>query len=366
MNKEVISDKQGITLTILFIWGSSLVIGSGAGAKREVWLAILMGMIGGLLLSLIYARMLYLFPQQNLFDIVIHVFGKYMGGCIIVLYSWFAFHLGALVLRNFGEFIITVALPETPMMVPTALLCFLCIWASKEGVEVLGRWGEVFIVFLGLIMISTLSFSTTEMNINNIRPFLFEGWGPVLKGAFSSLTFPFGETVILLMVFSCLKRRNSPFKTYPAGILIAGLVLTAFGARNILVLGSEKTAAIYFPSYLAVSRIDVAEIFTRLEIVVSVSFIISGLVKISICLMAASRGLAKLAGLEDYRFLVTPVGLLMLNLSYFVYGSIMEMVEWAFKVWNFYAVPFQVILPIIIWIAAEMKIRTKNNKERKT
>lgn len=366
MNREVISDKQGITLTILFIWGSSLVIGSGAGAKREVWLAILMGMAGGLLLSLIYARMLYLFPQQNLFDIVIHVFGKYMGGCIIVLYSWFAFHLGALVLRNFGEFIITVALPETPMIVPMAFLCFLCVWVSKEGIEVLGRWGELFIIFLGCIMMATLSFSTTEMEINKMRPFLFEGWGPVLKGALSSLTFPFGETVILLMVFSCLKRRNSAFKTYGIGILIGGLVLTAFGARNILVLGGEKTSALYFPSYAAVSRIDVANIFTRIELAVAVSFIISGLVKISICLMAASKGFATLAGLEDYRFLVIPMGLLMLNLSYFVYGSIMEMVEWAFKVWNFYAVPFQVILPIIIWIAAEMKIRTENNKEMET
>ncbi|MFT9494393.1 GerAB/ArcD/ProY family transporter [Anaerosolibacter sp.] len=366
MNKEVISDKQGIVLTILFVWGSSLVIGSGAGAKREVWLAILMGMTGGILLSFIYARILYLFPQQNLFDIVLHIFGKYIGRLVIVVYSWFAFHLGALVLRNFGEFINTVALPETPMIVPMIFLCLLCIWISKEGIEVLGRWGELFIIFLGMIMVVTMSFSTTEMEINHIRPFLLEGWAPVLKGTLSSLTFPFGETVILLMVLSCLKRRKSAFKTYSIGILIAGLILTVFGARNILVLGSEKAATIYFPSYAAVSRINVAEIFTRLEIVVSVSFIIGGMVKISICLMAASRGVAKMAGLDDYRFLVTPVGLLMVNLSYFVYGSIMEMVEWAFEVWEFYALPFQVILPIGIWVAAEIKVRHNNDKEVET
>ncbi|MDF2547313.1 MAG: hypothetical protein K0R93_2211 [Anaerosolibacter sp.] len=366
MNKEVISDKQGITLTILFVWGSSVIIGSGAGAKREVWLAILLGMTGGILLSLVYARILYLFPNQNLCDIVLHIFGKYIGGLIIVLYSWFAFHLGALVLRNFGEFIITVALPETPMIVPMILLSFLCIWVSKEGIEVLGRWGELFIIFLGIIMLTTLSFSTTEVEINHIRPFLLEGWAPVLKGAFSSLTFPFGETVVFLMVLSCLQQRGSAFKTYPIGILIAGLLLTAFGARNILVLGSEKAMVTYFPSYAAVSRIDVAEIFTRIEIVVSVSFIISGMVKISICLMAASRGLAKLTGLGNYRIIITPVGLLMVNLSYFIYGSIMEMVEWAFKVWNFYALPFQVILPIGIWIAAEIKVRHNDNKEFET
>ena len=34
-----------------------------------------------------------------------------------ILYIWYVFHLGALVFRNFGEFMNIVALPETPMMI---------------------------------------------------------------------------------------------------------------------------------------------------------------------------------------------------------------------------------------------------------
>jgi spore germination protein KB len=30
---------------------------------------------------------------------------------------------------------------------------------------------------------------------------------------------------------------------------------------------------------------------------------------------------------------------------------------WAFKVYSYYAFPFQVILPIIIWILAEIKVK---------
>lgn len=45
MNKEVISDKQGINLVILFIMGSTLVIGTGAEAGKDSWLAIIIAII---------------------------------------------------------------------------------------------------------------------------------------------------------------------------------------------------------------------------------------------------------------------------------------------------------------------------------
>jgi spore germination protein KB len=43
----------------------------------------------------------------------------------------------------------------------------------------------------------------------------------------------------------------------------------------------------------------------------------------------------------------------------------MDMSYWAFKVYPYYAFPFQVILPIIIWILAEIKAKKMKqaNKE---
>jgi spore germination protein KB len=39
------------------------------------------------------------------------------------------------------------------------------------------------------------------------------------------------------------------------------------------------------------------------------------------------------------------------------------MFEWAFKVWPYYALPFEVILPIIIWIFIEIKERMKSRSQ---
>ena len=47
----------------------------------------------------------------------------------------------------------------------------------------------------------------------------------------------------------------------------------------------------------------------------------------------------------------------MIYFSYTIYNNSMVMKYWAFKVYTYYAFPMQVILPIIIWILAEIKAR---------
>jgi spore germination protein KB len=53
----------------------------------------------------------------------------------------------------------------------------------------------------------------------------------------------------------------------------------------------------------------------------------------------------------------------MVYFSYTVYDNIIEMQYWAFHVYPYYAFPFQVILPIILWILAEIKVRKENKSD---
>ena len=73
-------------------------------------------------------------------------------------------------------------------------------------------------------------------------------------------------------------------------------------------------------------------------------------------MLAVNRGVAKLFKFDKYSFLVTPIGLLMLNVSLFIFSSIMEMAKWG-EVSIYYDIPLQVFIPIIIWIIAEIKSR---------
>lgn len=79
-----------------------------------------------------------------------------------------------------------------------------------------------------------------------------------------------------------------------------------------------------------------------------------------VCLLAASKGLENVLDLDNYRKVVIPVGLLMIVLSLIIFTNVMEMFDWTLKIYNYYAFSFQVILPVIIWITAEVKVRSQN------
>lgn len=354
---EIISNRQGITLIALFIMGSTLVLGIGADAKQDAWLAILLAVLLAVPMMAIYARLLSLYPEKNLYDILDTVFGKLFGRLVALLFTWYVFHLGAMVLRNFQEFIKVVAFPETPEFVPIMLMGILCIWAAKEGVELLGRWSQFIMIILSAIIVIVVLLCMKDADFDNLRPVLYNGVGPVISSAFGIFSFPYAETFVFTAVFTFSKVRNSPLKVYLKGLILGTVFVLLVSLRNLLVLGPDLIEQVYFPSYAVVGIVNIGDFLQRIEVTVAVVFLFSGFAKISVCLLAASKGVDYIFGLGNYRQIVAPVGLLMMVSSHIIYQSIMEMQEWAFDIYKYYAFPFQVLLPVVIWIAAELKAK---------
>ena len=148
-----------------------------------------------------------------------------------------------------------------------------------------------------------------------------------------------------------------------SSICIGSIIIMAIAVRNIIVLGASLNSTLYFPSYIAVRTINIGDFLQRFEVVVAITFIFGGFVKISVCLYAASLGVAKILNIDNYRYLVAPIGFLMINLAAIIYESMMEMFDWATKIYPYYAIPFQIILPIIIFIVAKIKIKVKSKKQ---
>ena len=355
MNKEIISDNQGITIVSLFILGGASVFAQGLEAKKDLWLAFILGIIMVLPMIIIYARLHYIFQGKDLFDILEICFGKVIGKIMIILYIWFVYYFVADVLVTYGQFIRAVSFDETPQIILIIFLGILCIWGIKEGIEVLGRFSEVFIYISIISLFIIILLLIPDMNISNLRPILNEGIKPVLKGTFSVFTFPLVQTVVFTMAFSKFKRKRSPYKVYTIGLLIGATYLALLSITNILVLGVNTATSTIYPSHSTVAKIDVGYTIQRIEVTIAIIFILGGFIKISILLLCACKGVAKLFGCKDYRFIIIPISLLVINLSYFQYESVMYYFEFNRDIWPYYHFPFQVIFPIVIWIIAEIK-----------
>lgn len=360
VKKEVVSDKQGISLIILLIIGASSVYISGAGAKENIWLAVIIAMLMVLPMVFISIRLHGLFPDKDLFDIIEICFGKLMGKIIILLYILFLIITEFSIIRAFSEFINTIALVQTPLIVSMISLCTLCIFAVKGGIELLGRFAELFVFIPIILMTIIILLLIPNMDINNLRPFLYEGIKPVLKAAFVIFSFPFCQIVILTMFFSKFQSNKSPYKIYLSGAFIGQITIFMTLLSVVLVVGGGNAKYKYYPTYEAISTIQVGSI-ERFEILPSIIFMIGYFIKISIHLIAICKGITKEFKCKDYKFIVTPVTVITIILAYTAYDSTMYFHEWDGEVWNYIAFPFQVIFPILMWIISEFKKNKFNN-----
>ncbi len=355
MNNEVISDRAGISLIILFISGGALALPTAQEAGRDLWLAIFVGVFISIPIVLMYARILALFPGKDLFDIVEMLLGEVFGKIIILLFSWFAFHLGALTIRNVGEFMITTSLPETPLIIPMIFIGLLCIWGAKEGIEVLGRWSNLFFVFNAPLPTLLILLLIPQMDLNNIFPILNTDIKSFALGTFSAIAFPLTETIVFAMAIFSLKSPKSSYNIYIKGLIIGGILIAGVSLAEILVLGEEIYSITYFPNHNTARKLNVGDFLERLEVVVIIATYTASFIKISVCLLASSKGISRIFGFKDYRFITLPVGLFMCMFSYILHDSIMDLYKWAAEFWKFYAFPFEIIIPTGILVIAEIR-----------
>lgn len=364
--KEIISGKQAACILIMYLAGSTVVLGTNISAKQDSWISIILAGVLFIPVMAVYIRIINIYPDKNFYEIIMTVFGKAFGGIIIFLYVFYSVHLGSLVIRNFSEFITVESYPETPQIIFQIFFAVFSAFMVMSGIETIGRWSRFMFPILAVAVAAIFLISLRFMDANNFLPVFGSGLGNIMSGAISTETFPFGETILFLSVLSAVENVKSKKKVIIFGTILAGLIIIVEFLRNLLVLGPVDMGEYYFPSYVSASLISLGDFFSNIEILVGGNFVLAGSVKISVCLFSACIGLKYLTGGNDYKEYAMPCGLLMITLAVIIYKNAGEMVSWI-KYYNYYAVMFQIILPVIIWLGAEItNYRSKLPAAKKT
>lgn len=355
MQKEMISRRQGFCIITIFILGSSVVMSGNSEAGQDSWLSLLLAFAFMVPVLLIYGRIMRLYPEKNIFEVLELVFGKIIGRVAIALISWYALHLCSIVLCNFSQFIEIVAMPETPQLPLIIIMLAVTTYLAMSGVETLGRWAFVSIfIILGIVLL-TIIMALKHMDFTNILPVMEHDFSTIADGSFKLFSFPFAETVLFLGIADAVKKQISSYKLYINAAAFGALILLFVILRNIELLGN-LTEIEYFPSYIAARLINIGDFITRIEGSISMNFIIAGITKITVCLLVAAKGIAHLLNVSSYRRILIPVSLLALALSVTLYSSAMQMYGFI-SVYPYYAIPFQVFIPVIVWLLGEIKIK---------
>ncbi|MGI6226551.1 MAG: GerAB/ArcD/ProY family transporter [Peptococcales bacterium] len=340
-------------------FGSSVIISPGVGVDQNSWLAVLIGLVGGVFFAYIFFSLAKKFPNKTLMEINDFIYGKFLGKIVSILYLSYFSIVTALVLRNFSDFLTITIYQETPAVVLIGSTVLISASAVRNGIEVITRCSLLLVpITLFSYLILTI-FLHPQMDLNNLLPIHFP-FKNMLKVSFKAATFPFGETVVFLMVIAYLNKHNlkSMKKFALSGIILPGIVLLIASARNVAVLGATMELSVY-SALEAVELINVGEIFTRLEILYIFSMFSVGFIKVAVFYYAITLGTAQLLGLRSYLPLVLPIGVSLTVLSITIFESVFENILWNNNIYPLYALPFQFLIPLVTLILA----RTKSNKE---
>lgn len=183
-----------------YLFGDSVILNLANRDSQNSWISFIVGWVAGLLLIYLYLNISALNNHQSLIGILKNCFGKYVGTAIGLSYIWYFLHMSALVNKNYSDFLSFTNYYDTPSYFIIAVILLIIFYALKKGLVVAARSSEFFVP---LFILLSMIVSFTALQFYRIKYF-FPLWQwqfvPMLQDSFTILTFPFGESIVFLMI----------------------------------------------------------------------------------------------------------------------------------------------------------------------
>ncbi|AFL99160.1 MULTISPECIES: endospore germination permease [Desulfitobacterium] len=361
--KEIISSSQLNFLVIGFVTGGLVTVPySTQIINQDNWLAVIIAFILSLPMVLVYIHLAQRFPKNNLIEIHDIVYGPFVGKLISATYIIFVFNLLIYNLVYVGDFSLTYLLPETPMWIVLLMFTFVCTWAVRSGLEVIVRVNPLFVAITLFITFSTMILLIPEMDFSNLIPLFDTPMPDFIQGVHVMLTIPYLEIVIFLFFLPSVNNTKQIPRSILFGFSFGSLFLLLPIIRNTTVLG-PLVGMLTSPSYESIRLIDIGNFLTRLEVLYAIALIIMLFIKSSLFYYVTVLSIAQLLRLHSYLPLVVPLGIIGICLSLIVHEPSLLNIDTTVDVWPFFALPFEVFLPILTLLLAKFRKLPKQKQE---
>ena len=363
MDNKTLSLNQSICAVLLFNFGSSVIMGISTKVAQDAWISIIIATVLTIPLFMMYGRILNNFPGKNVYEISETVFGKVGGKIVSAFMVSYCIFLASLVMRNYSEFTQIGTLVETPQEPILILLVITTVYLARSGIKTVGKWSVLMLFVVISVVVLIFLVSINQMELSSMLPIFEHSFSDIFWTAVRIISFPYAETVVFLCLGCCFAANESRTKIFLRSLFFGFFIFMNISIRNLTLLGQKMIELSYFPSFVTARIIEVGDFLSRIEGSISTNFLLAGIVKISICLLGAAKGLKEILNLPDFKPMVMPAALTAFALSLTNYGSTMEMFEFV-AYYAYYALPFQLIIPLALLIFGEVYKESTLRKKR--
>ncbi|KRF07134.1 hypothetical protein ASG89_17450 [Paenibacillus sp. Soil766] len=362
---EKISLRQFKILVLLYSLGSTIIIVPSvltAYAHQDGWLSAALGIAMGLAVICLYIALGNRYPNHSLMAYSELILGKWLGKGISILFYLFILITASLVLRNVGDFITTIIMPETPIQVIHFVFLLIIMLGAQLGLEVIARAGEIFLPWVLLCIGVLVGFLIPQIKIDRFPPVFEASTKAIIHGSLSVLSIPYLEMVILLVIYPAIYTKLKKGNGFIQASFMGGVIIFAITALCILVLGWDFTSRHTFPSYTLAKKIHVGGFIQRIEVLVAIIWFVTIYFKLVICFYSSLVGLQQILGLRTYRPFIVPSALGLFALAFLVYPNIIYFRDFASNIWPPFALTMGLFLPLSLLIVSYFRPVGRLNK----
>ena len=362
---EKMSGKQIRSMAFLMTMGGIFVIGGTKDAGAESYLSAALSLILIIPAYALYEYLLHKAGADGIFALCKKCLGKVFGKIAIAMFGLYALLIGMALIGNFLNFIHTTLLSATPSIVVGCATAAVIVAVVKCG-RMAMAWVSRLIMFSVFGLLScTLFLSLISVDFRNFpAPFLYDGFRPVAEGAFSLFAMPVGDIIILLPLLTGGRADEKGSRELLKGAGMTWLILIVIFLRNVLALGAETYELLFFKSFVAVRIISVGAFFQRIEILVSVIYILCDVFELTVCTHCFMKSLSEILDKEEGTTFAAPSVFLILGIaSAFVVNE--RYIVRFMQVNKYLSLLFTVLLPVVIAVAYRIW-ESSNNRRRRT
>ncbi|OPX83509.1 MAG: Spore germination protein YndE [Pelotomaculum sp. PtaB.Bin104] len=354
-----IDSKQAVFLMVSMVLPTAvLFVGAVIAnlAKQDGWISILLSILVSLLIAWLAVNLSLRFPDKTLFQFPEVILGRWPGKVVAFLYLWWFTHINYEILRQYGSLLVSVFMPETPIIVFELLLIAITAYAVRNGLEVFVRVNQIILPIILLSVFALAILSSPEMNLKKLLPvFIENGAVPIIKGAVMPATW-MAEIVTMAVLIPHLNKSKEAYKIAASATLITGFTLLITFVGEVTIFSPEVTATWFFPGINATRAIHLANFLERMEAVIMVIWVAGALMKICVFYWVTVLGSAQLLELKDYKPLVLPFAVIFLALSIMAHDSIMDLLTYLGMFAPIYGlIVFQVGIPLLLLLVAVIR-----------
>lgn len=358
MKKEQINNRQLAVLIFLFTVGDAILYlptTAVAGAKQDAWLAGIISVVVGCIVTFLYSWMGKLYPDLSLAEYSEKILGKWIGKMVILGFLFYAILSTCVLLRELGDFMNAQILPTTPIQWIIGIFTFAVTIGVRSGIETLARSAETFFPWVTFLFIIFILLLIPNVDMENARPVLEHGFKPFLETSYSFVITPFVEIFIFLMILPTVNQKDKIGKSIFFAVLLGGIFLLLVTLFSILILGVDHTLRNNYPSYLLAKSISVGHVIERIEAIFAGIWFITIYFKTSVTFYCFILGLTHVIKLNDYRQLVLPTGLIMVILSIVIAPNYVYLAKVLTSNWPLFDLTFGVFFPLLLLTVVAIK-----------